>query len=260
MTLVSEIIHDAFRLSNITATAADPTTAQQTEALRHLNRLVESALGAEVGETLRAFPVGSANRSRPAGYPWYNTTPGGDWFVPLNTRLVLNLDQALDIYLHPAPQDGARFAVNDVAGTLSTYNVTLHGNGQLIESGLTKLLDTDNTNSQWFYRADLGDWVLYSPLALVDTFPFPAEFDDFFIINLAMRLNPSYGAGIDPQSSAMLARATKHMKARYSNIQQTSADPALYRLAKVDPMRDAWGGYDSSWGDDNAQFNRGYPW
>ena len=197
MTLVSEIIHDAFRVSNITATGVDPTTAQQTEALRYLNRLTKSVLGAEVGENLTAVPIGSANRTVPAGYPWYGTTPGSDWFVPINTRLVVNLAEPVTIHLHPNPQDGARFALNDVAGNLSTYNVTLDGNGQRIESAVTLTLSTDNTNSEWFYRADTGNWVLFSPLILTDTFPYPEEFDDFFIIMLAMRLNPAYGTTID---------------------------------------------------------------
>jgi hypothetical protein len=172
----------------------------------------------------------------------------------------VNLAEPVTIHLHPNPQDGARFALNDVAGNLSTYNVTLDGNGQRIESAVTLTLSTDNTNSEWFYRADTGNWVLFSPLILTDTFPYPEEFDDFFIIMLAMRLNPAYGTTIDGQIQSMLSRATRQMKARYSNKKRIAAETALFRLSKIDPTRDAWNYYDETWGDDNAIFNRGYPW
>src|SRR3546814_13330053 len=90
MTLVSQIITDSFRKSNLIAIGTTPTAAQQTEALRYLNRMVKSVFGDEVGEPLTALPIGSLNIDRPSGYPWWDTVPAGDWFVPTNTRTVFN--------------------------------------------------------------------------------------------------------------------------------------------------------------------------
>lgn len=260
MTLVSEIIHDAFRVSNITAVGVDPTTAQQTEALRHLDRIVKGTLSAEIGENLIAFPIGRANISKPAGYPWYNTVPDGDWFVPKNTRAMCNLEEPVSLYLHPIPNDGTRFAIKDVAENFSTYNVTIYGNGNQIEGATSVTLSTDDMEQEWFYRADEGNWVTYAPLATTDTFPFPTEFDDFFIYTLAMRLNPSYGAAIEAQGGEMLNRVTRHMKARYNQSQPTRSELGLIRHAYVAADRDGWARLDDYWGSDTTLFNRGYPW
>src|SRR3546814_10171580 len=82
--------------------------------------MVKSVFGDEVGEPLTALPIGSLNIDRPSGYPWWDTVPDGDWFVPKNTRAVFNLEAPLDLYLHPEPDDGSRLAVVDVAGNLAT--------------------------------------------------------------------------------------------------------------------------------------------
>src|SRR3546814_19127941 len=86
MTLVSQIITDSFRKSNLIAIGTTPTAAQQTEALRYLNRMVKPVFGDEVGEPLTALPIGSLTIDRTSGYPWWDTVPDGDWFVPKNTR------------------------------------------------------------------------------------------------------------------------------------------------------------------------------
>jgi len=259
MTLVSEIISDAYRLSNITRVGGSPTSDQETEALRYLNRLVKSVFGNEAGENLRPFPIGDTNISRPAEYPGWTNTPSGDWFVPKNLRVMLNLSAPVDLYLHPEPDDGSRFAALDVIGNLSTNNVTVYGNGRLIEGASTLTLDTDGYNAEWFYRADLGNWVKYAELTTTDTFPFPVEFDDYFITLLAIRLNPAYGAGLDPQSQMIYNRAKSQFSARYSQKIEVGSELALIRLGRVDPSRDAWQYYDEYY-DDNAIFNRGVPW
>ena len=259
MTLVSEIISDAYRLSNITRVGGSPTSDQETEALRYLNRLVKSVFGNEAGENLRPFPIGDTNISRPAEYPGWTNTPSGDWFVPKNLRVMLNLSAPVDLYLHPEPDDGSRFAALDVIGNLSTNNVTVYGNGRLIEGASTLTLDTDGYNAEWFYRADLGNWVKYAELTATDTFPFPVEFDDYFITLLAIRLNPAYGAGLDPQSQMIYNRAKSQFSARYSQKIEVGSELGLIRLGRVDPNRDAWQYYDEYY-DDNAIFNRGVPW
>jgi hypothetical protein len=240
MTTVTQIITDAYRQSNLLATGASPTANEETEALRYLNRIVKSVFGNEVGENLTGFPIGRENISQPSGYPGYETTPDNNWFVPKNIRVMLNLDQSVSLYLHPAPDDGSRFAVTDVAHSLTANPVTVYGNGRRIEDATSISLGTDGLSSEWFYRADTGNWVKYATLIAADTFPFPEEFDDFFITMLAVRLNPAYGVALDSQSQSVLARSGKQLRARYTQHIPIRSELGIVRMSKMAPDRDGW--------------------
>lgn len=255
MTLVSEIITDAYRQSNILMIGTSPTSAQQTEALRYLNRIVRSVFGAEVGEVLTSLPIGRGNRYRPAGYPWYDQTPPADWVVPKNTRLVLNLESAASVYLTPVPDDGSRFAINDSGGNLSTYNLTVYGNGQTIEGSQSLVLSTSGADTEWFFRADTGNWIKSSPLVSGDTFPFPEEFDDFFITLLAIRLNPAYDVELDSQALLVLSRSRTQIRSRYRQITQIGSELGLVRMPYTAADRDYWG--TNEYYDPTAIFYRG---
>jgi hypothetical protein len=259
MTLVSQIITDAYRQSNILAIGDLPTDDQNTEGLTYINRVVKSVFGNEVGDPLMAFPIGGAGISRPAGYPWYGTVPDADWFVPKNTRLMFNLTQPVDIYLHPDPDAGTRFAVSDVTGNFSTYPVTVHGNGRLIEGAQSITLNTDDLKREWFYRDDTATWERYSPLEAADTFPFPEEFDDFFITMLAIRLNPSYGVQLDAQSEAIFKRSRSQLRTRYTQDVPMRSEIALIRLSRMTAERDLYGTEDYFY-DPTAMFDKGWPY
>jgi hypothetical protein len=223
MTLVSSIILQAYRESNlVSAAVAALDTTRETEALNRLNAIVASVLGWEAGENLKQWPVGTAGYFDPSP-----SIRSDVWkYPPINANLVLNVSQAETIYLPERPSDGARIAVQDLQGNLATYNVTLHGNGRLIEAASTLALSTNSLNRTWFYRADLGDWRRVSTLATSDELPFPVEFDDMFIILLAIRLNPRYGRKLDEQTAIMLRRAQKMFTARYAQVEdiEFSAD------------------------------------
>lgn len=259
MTTVRTIIDDAFRKGNLVAVGVSPTDAETTEALRHLNRVVKSVFGAEAGENFTAIPVGSDTISRPSGYPWYDTVPDQDWFVPTNTRLISNLDQSINLYLHPAPDDGSRFAFIDSKGDISANPVTVYGNGHRIEDVASITLNTDRVDSEWFYRADLANWLKYAPLLIDDTFPFPEEFDDFFIVMLAISINPTYGVQLDTQADMMLRRARSSLKARYRQNKPTHSEIGLLRLTKMAGDRDRWNSYYEIY-DPNAMFVKGWPY
>lgn len=259
MTIVSQIITDAYRKSNLLAIGASPTDSQNSEALRYLNRFVKSVFGNEAGDRFASLPVGSQNYNRPSGYPWYSTTPDdSDWFVPANVRVMLNLQENVTLYLTPDPDDGARFGIIDVLGNLDTYPVTINGNGRNIESAHSITLDTNNTDSEWFYRADTGNWVKYASLELEDTFPFPEEFDDYFIIELALRLNPSYGVSIDDQTSAVYKRSKVQFRARYRQSTPVQSELGLIRMPKTAVDRDAHA-RNLSVSEDQSLFDKGYP-
>lgn len=259
MTLVSEIITDAYRQSNLLMIGGTPTTEQQTEALRYLNRIVKSVFGNEAGDPLTAFPLGGDHISRPSGYPWYGNTPDNDWFVPKNIRVMCNLTQTINLYLHPDPDNGSRFAVQDVSDNFSTYNVNVYGNGRLIEGGFNLSLTADGTNKEWFYRDDIGSWMLLSPIGLADTFPFPEEFDFFFIIQLAIALNPAYDIELSNQSQATYTRAKSQLRSRYAQHIPVRSELGLIRMSQMAADRDQWG--NSYWlYNPNAMFDKGWPW
>ena len=122
----------------------------------------------------------------------------------INRRLIAVNTEALTVYLTVRPQDGARMGIADPFGRLAAFPVTLDANGRTIEGAATKLLNVNGTFQEWFYRADLGQWVKLSTLVDTDPLPFPDEFESFFILMLALRLNPRYGRSMDEQSAAIM--------------------------------------------------------
>jgi hypothetical protein len=260
MTLVSDIITDAYRRSNLIAVGQTPSTAQQTEALRYLNRIVKSVFGNEVGEKLEAFPIGRHNIKRPAGYPWWNNVPDNNFYLPPNVRVMMNIDDNthIDLYLHPDPPFGCRFAYNFMDPGRG-QSATIYGNGRYLDGSDSINLDGTTTEAEYLYRDDLASWVKYAPILITDTFPFPIEFDDFFITGLAMVINPSYGQTLDPQSQAVFKRAAQQLRSRYHQTINTRSELGLIRFTRTAADRDLWGNiywlYNPS-----DMFAKGWPW
>lgn len=258
MTLVSSIINDAYRETNINPIGKAPSDAENAEGLRRLQTIVLSVYGNEAGEPLEAFPLGQNEINSPAGYPWYQNNLPGDLFMPVDKRVMANLTAPGFLNLHPKPDDGARMGLIDVSHNLSVNNLTIYGNGRSIEGEDLQVYNTDGLIREWFYRADLGDWVRVTDLALDSQMPFPQEFDDMFIIMLAARINPRYGQSLDPASQQMLSRARTQFRARYSQnifvpVDQTLLQlPAPYGYGR----RWYWGNYAI---DPTVLFNTGYP-
>jgi hypothetical protein len=223
MTLVSAIISDAFRESNRVAAGTSPNAALLAEALTLLNRIVASVMGWEVGENLHQWPIGTTG---------YETLPQGTdpalWaFPPPNSMLACNLTSAQTIYLPQQPSDGTRIAVQDLQSNFATYNLTLDGNGRQIEGAATLALATNALNRSWFFRADLGNWTRFTELASIDTFPFPTEFDDYFITMLTLRLAPRLGPAPSAATVAAMTRSRQQFIARYVSSQNLSINPSI---------------------------------
>jgi len=254
MTLVSSIIKDAYRESNLKAIGTTPSTEEYNEALPRLQSLVSSMLGNEAGVKLDVIPIGRNNISQPSGWPYYDGLPNQDWYVPLNKRLALNLTTDVTVALHPLPQDGSRLAVSDISGNLGTYNFTINGNGRTIEGVDSLILNTSDIKQEWFYRDDTGNWARISNLELTDEFPYPVEFDDMFIILLAARLNSRNGVELDAGSQMILSRSRKQFQARYQQNIPIDSEDALLRLSDIGNRRDY-----RYYGSDQNIFNSGYP-
>lgn len=248
MTLVSTLLRDAYRESNLIAVSADPTTAEQGEALRLLNRYVLSVYGNEAGEGFGSLPVGGNNVNTPSGFPFNNLTTTD--FIPLNSRLVLNLKEDTTVHLSPIPQDGSRFAYIDVSNNLAVNSLVIDGNGRNIEGSSVVTKSVDGDAAEYVYRSDTGNWAKVSPLITTDAFPFPSEFDDLFVIGLALRLNPRYGIAADPQSIEMFKRVLRNFKARYRQTKNMRSELGLLFIGD----RNRFLRYGSS----DSLFNSGY--
>lgn len=261
MTQVSQILYDAYRQSNtISINQQTLTPKQEDEALRYLNRIVKGVYGNEAGDPLQSFPVGRNHIQRPAGFPGWDAETGLlDWYVPVNMRVVLNLEQPQNLWLSPVPGDGARFAVVDASKNLDQFPCTVYGNGRMIEGQFSIDLTEADLDAEWFYRADIGNWVRSSPLTADMLFPFPEEFDFFFIIQLAISLQPSYGMNLDPQTQATFMRSQQQLRARYTQEIQVPSELGLLRMPRTAHDRNAW--RDAYfWNSPNSMFNKGWPW
>lgn len=258
MTLVSSIIYDAYRETNINPIGKTPTDAEYAEGLRRLQAIVLSVYGNEAGEPLESFPLGQNEINSPAGYPWYQNNLPGTLYMPVDKRIMCNLTAPGYINLHPKPDDGARMGVIDVSHNLATFPLTIYGNGRSIEGEDSQVYDTDGLIRAWFYRGDMGNWVPVTDLTLDSEMPFPPEFDDMFIIMLAARLNPRNGQELRPSSISALQRARTQFRARYSQTIFTPVDITLLQLPAPYGYgrRWYWGNYAI---DPTVMFNTGYP-
>lgn len=252
-TLLSVIISDAYRESNITNINSTLTAAQLDEGMRLLARVIGSVYGNEAGENLLDFPLGANTVKSPAGYP---PEYPENFYMPYNTRAVLNYTSPQTVLLHPSPEDGTRFAVVDENS--DPLEVTIDSNGRRIEGSPTYLFNEVHGYREWIYDAPTGNWNVIAPLVSTDVCPFPPEFDDLFVISLAMRLNPRYTQTLDGQSAQTYKDVLRKFKARYSQRVETGSEPALVLTPGVRRERGYYYGY--YYGNATDIFNRGYPY
>lgn len=256
MTAVREIIKEALRETNLIPLGVEPSDDQVQESFKLLTTIVSGVLGNEMGENLNPLPLGQAGIDSPGGYPWWSNNLPANVYVRSNTRLMLNLTGEGYVYFDPAPHDGARMGVVDCSDNLDLCPLTIYGNGRKIDADFDVVLDTPGAKHDWVYREDIGTWVSVTPLNLEGEMPWPSEFDDMFIIMLALRLNPRYGQVIHPASMETLRDTKKKFTARYSQstTQMPSEDGLLY-LTNVNNRYIL-----SRYGDPTTQFNSGYPY
>ena len=245
MTVISAIIKDAYRENNSVPLGQEPSSDQITEALTRLSSLIAGVYGYDVGERLSDWMVGHANQDDP-DLSWNEMY----WKYPIqNSRILLNHTTAQSIYFPQVPDNGARMMIIDVNGVLDTLPVTIYGNGRLIESATSQLLNVAGTVRSWFFDADSAEWKRIDDLTVNSELPFPPEFDDYFIIKLAGRLSPRYGRSLSDLTLARLADQQAQLEARYRQTRPMPVPGALRRLAGPDNRGyDVEGGRRGRWG------------
>lgn len=222
MTLVSDIIKEAFEESGLLTDTEYPTRTQFDKALIRLQRIVDSVYDNEAGVKLTDWYLG--NNGVYQAEPTFEFVRS-EIYPYQNTRLVANNTSNITVYLPYKPNDGARIQIVDPKGTLGTYTVTLDGNGRSIENSATLAASTDGRT--WFYRADQADWVRIAALTSSGDLPFPSQFDDYFIIALAKRLNPKYGSTSHIDSERRFLETRRKLQSQYAQSYQTPIDASL---------------------------------
>lgn len=232
-----DIVTKALRESGIIEIGTDPEADKFEETLDLLQELYSSFFGNELGEQLTDVNYGTNGLTNGYALDSDSSQVIDSTFVPTNIRLILNVDAAETLYLHPNPTDGARFAVIDNSGNLGNHNVTLQGNGRNIENANNVVLATNSINREWFYRADLGTWTRVTGIEADDESPLPKEFNILLRTALAIMVNPRYGAQTSQETSDILKRAKKQFRARYRQVMQQDAEDALLFIPSNRPWR-----------------------
>lgn len=230
MTTLRKTIENAFRESGIIAADETPDANQTAEALDRLNRLIKSLFGNEFGENLLSVNYGTSGIVNPYGLAEDDSDNIDSIYVPTNTRLILNINTGATLYLPPNPKDGARFGIVDNGGTLATSNVIINGNGRRVEDAASVVLNTNSLKREWFYRADLANWVRVTDLDIGNELPWPEEFDDLLVTLLAFRLNPRYGAETSQNLVTILSEMRKKFRARYQQTKEMQIEDGIVIL------------------------------
>lgn len=228
MTQVSSIIESAFRELRVLDWDRNVTRLQIDEALVRLNSLVRSENGLNLGEQYIDWPLGDFNVS---AQDRRNEALNVLERPPENARLVHTAINPITVYFPADPEEGTRMAITDPFNRLASVNVTLDGNGRSIEGNAVVTLTTNGLDREWIYRADLGEWLRVTDLLIDAEFPFPLEFDDYFIIGLAMRLDPRYKESISDLSLSRYREMRKKFYGRYSKTREVLSELSYIGLS-----------------------------
>lgn len=235
--LASEAITRAYREANILPLGATPSTDEMSEGLYRLNALWRSLKSGDIGQELAqwntptiqrtasqnadylnlGFPgmLGGTNgqprlgKENPQSGPSYNVA----FYPPQNSLMLCQITQDGQIIsLNQFPDDGAQMGYHD---NQSTVSVEINANGRLIEGQVSITKNPGADPCEWFYRADLGEWILQTDLAEDDDLPLPSAFDDLFVTGLAIRLCGLDQVAPQPATQQAFAAILKRARARY---------------------------------------------
>jgi len=205
-----DIITDAMRELGVLGIGKDPKASEADYGLTRLQRIVDGMFGNGVGLSLAEVEIdGTAD-------------------LAADTRNLCSLTTAATLTLPDSPKSGARIQVKDMLGNFASHNVTLDGNGRLIEGTATKALNTNSTDTTWVYVGDSANWVKVQTLALTD--PLALGDDDFFTLALAKRMAPAFGAKFTSEDA--LLRAANRIRARFPSKAIVPADDAVLFLGR----------------------------
>lgn len=215
MTLNSALIQAGFRESNFVGQSTILADDEQTEGMQLLQSLTLTMPGLILGHKWRNWFIPYPNRTAEKGgdFPARSDREFTDLRYPnypqTNARVVLRNAAAETLYMPQMPSDGALMQFVD-AGFQG--DVTLDANGNFFgTSGVatTVTLTTGVAGGNrlptrtYIYRGDIASWIRLDSLIYNAESAWPAEFDDFWITAMAIRLSPRFG---NEPRSATIAR------------------------------------------------------
>ena len=205
MTLISDIITQAFREGNVIPIGQTPNQDEVDEALPRLNNFIQSLFGFELGIRLIDVTIPlNADEDLPLGMDEDNGFA--------NVRFLSRAIADTTVKLFSSPSDGAQVMVADAGASAA---LILDPQQRLIDGSSSVTIPSGSLPRRWLYRADLGQWIEIKTLATTDESPLPVEFDDLLIAALAMRIAPRFG--VEPLSGTVqtYSRLLSVLKTRY---------------------------------------------
>lgn len=251
MTAIADILERSFFEAGLTTELQHATPTQTNNAMQTLATLIDFLYGTNAGEYLQPWPLGNFGRTTQSRMSLSEQMLR---WPQQNARLVAVNEEAITVYLPTDPSDGARIGIMDPLNHLAAAPVTIDANGRSIENVGNVVLNTNGTNRIWFYRGDLGNWVRIVPLVITDEMPFPSDYDQMFIIMMAMRLNPAYGRNVSSVQAQFLKEFRQQFVARYVQSAPLAINPevSLTSRQSFNTYQDYWYG-----GGNTDAFNRG---
>lgn len=190
---VREIITRALQMLRVVSPGETPSGAESADGLLAYNAMIAAYRGHGVGPNLR--PMLAVD-----GY----ARAGG-----------LHNDTALATPLKPF--DGCRFGVSGACTV--TSDLTIEGG-------------TVTAPTTWFFRADLGTWIVEADASdLEDETQFPASYNDGLAAILATRL-PDYGAEPSPSVIMLANQADSRLLAQYRPRINPGCDLGVLRMSR----------------------------
>lgn len=242
MTTLSSIINRAYRESQILDINRPPSVDQEAEALEMLRGILRRYQRVPVF-TVWLGDFTNLKRQRGEIFRSFNRMVQ-NIALPQDVYLNVNADQPYEVYLPCDPGDGARVNVIDVNNSFSTNPITLNSNGNLINGALTESLSTNGQRIEYIYRRELAEWltVVTDPIAS-SNIPYDQMFDDMFVIELAMRLNPRYSDTMSELSLAAYQTILLQFKGRYMSQSSSAAPDILWDASGTNTLASSDQGY-----------------
>lgn len=235
--LASDAVLRAYREAATKPIGAALTVNEAAEGLARLNDFMFSMFAEEIGEKLydiqvprnqrataqsynpinQQFPGNLDNFNQP-GSPGFAAEPSVYALGP-NSRIIYRGLAPTTVYLPEYPSDGCRAAFAD---TGSTAPLTINGNGRKIEGATTRVVASGAAPLEWFYRADLGNWIVIAALLATDQTPLPQEFDALLTSGTAIRLSALDQVEPTTGTKFIYDRTLRRCKHRYSQAGVTT--------------------------------------